>query len=238
MSRNQSNQQSPNSNGVSMARNQPVVAGSNEIPQGHASAAMPSRRAVIRTAAADPHIAVSAPNTVNVLGRSLIPPQSSFARAIVGSSDNLRESSLNSVTRQAVPSMAPSNAPPPGMSGLSVLLNQQQQQQSNHPYPSYDLTRPEALEQQSPTACEADSASGPPPDFFSPLGSSAPGHLGNVTGGQGVRRSQNTAPGIVSGVLARQHSVGAAIPVSVSGMAGLAESKSDRVRRYVECFQS
>ena len=221
-----------------MARNQPLAAGSTEIPPGHSSAAMPSRRAVIRTAAADSqHIAVSAPNTVNVLGRSLIPPQSSFARAIVGSTDNLRESSLSSVTRQAVPSMAASHAPPAGMSGLSVLLNQQQQHQQ-YPHPINDVTQQPALEHQSPTACEADSASGPPPDFFSQLGSSAPGHLGHASGGQGARRSQSTASGvgIATGVLARQHSVGTTIPGNLAGMAGLTGSKSDRVRRYVPCL--
>jgi hypothetical protein len=159
------------------------------------------------------HSPAPAPTTVNLLGMSLIPPQTSFARAVVMGNGNPAAS-------------AAMTAP---MSGLSVLLNQQLQPNEAN----------EAADSSPNSACEADSASGPPPDddrLFSPLGSSAPGHLGQT------RLSQNNSLGMITNSLSRRASGGPAVRKTSMDSSTLrvnpealnaTENPSDRVRRYV-----
>ncbi|GKY95355.1 hypothetical protein MPSEU_000497300 [Mayamaea pseudoterrestris] len=223
-----------------------TVGGSTELSHGNgndepvADSQIPRRSIILPSADRQQYIG-SAPNTVNVFGRSLIPPQSSFARAIVGSTDKLHVTSNASLGMARGTATMSNNSLHPGMSGLSVLLNQQQQQQQQHEQPllqrhtSNDFlmhqNRQQSFEHASPVACEADSASGPPPgddgSYASPLGTSAPGHLGHGRE-EALRDNQSQAnalgrSNVSAGVLSRQHSTGAT--VNFSGR------KSDRVRR-------
>jgi hypothetical protein len=196
----------PTYNSLSRSRHTRTNTGSSDALVGQ-----PSRR----QESSDLHSA-SAPNTVNLLGRSLIPPQSSFARAIVMGNES-----------------SSSNAPAPQMSGLSVLLNQQLQQQQQ--YAADSQSTKDRLQAERNNAalgtCEADSASGPPPEkmrLFSPLGSSAPGHISTHTNNNTrnhVRSGSRSTLGVPNCLMTRQRSVGA---VALKG-----GTPTDRVRRYV-----
>lgn len=152
----------------------------------------------------------SPPATVSLRGRTLIPPTSTFARAIMGNEPSHE-------TMKTTTTTAPQSSTK-RVSNLTVLLNQQAEAQQN-------VAPPRAQEPAAPTSLyehhlsfdEADSASGPPKVA---LGSSAPAQFHAGSSRQSPQRV------VASSYLARQNSTGTVSTSALSRSGG-------KVRRFV-----
>lgn len=169
-------------------------------------------------------ISSSPPSCVSFRGRSLIPPSSTFARAVVmgneHSSLNDKDSQNHSVLDQqsSVSDKNPQHnfVPSRPASNLTMLLNQHEQQQNNH-------IQTAASNSTTSPADEADSASGPPnsPGALNP---NAPEEAtGPLSSSNGSYIAAGSAP--ANALFIRESSSGAAV------IGSNPSRQSDRVRR-------